>query len=78
MTAVSDDHENLRALVEAGDAMADDLDMLLFGGIELKPTDDGPVTFEAMLHLMQMMALHCDGWRRARGMDGEGEPNGSQ
>jgi hypothetical protein len=61
------------ALVETGDAMVDDLDMLLFGGIELKPTDDGPVTFEAMLHLMQMMALHCDVWRRARGLDGEGE-----
>lgn len=61
------------ALVEAGDAMVDDLDMLLFGGIELKPTDDGPVTFEAMLHLMQMMALHCDAWRQARGLDGKGE-----
>jgi hypothetical protein len=61
------------ALVEAGDAMVDEIGMLIQGGIEVKPASDGPVTFEAMIHMLQMMTLHRDAWRRARGLDGEGE-----
>jgi hypothetical protein len=59
--------------VEAGDAMAEEIGMLIQGGIEVKPASDGPVTFEAMIHMLQMMTLHRDAWRRARGLDGEGE-----
>lgn len=52
-----------REALAASRAMAGDLDMLLAGGIEMKPATDGPVTFEALLMLVQAMTLHRDQYR---------------
>ena len=58
-------------LLATADRMATDVSEMLAGGIEMKPTTDGSVTFEAMLMLLQMLTLHRDEYRRLRGGRGE-------
>lgn len=63
--------ERGRALLAAGHALAEAVEALLVGGIEMKTAPDGPVTFEAMLMLIQMLGATRDQWRA---LVGEQEP----
>jgi hypothetical protein len=58
-----------RAILEAANAMAEAVGDLLAGGVEMKPTTDGPVTFEALVMMLQTLTLQRE---RYRALVGEG------
>lgn len=55
----------LEAVRAAGDALAGSVGELISGGIEMKPVERGPVTFEAVVMLIHMLGVHLDAYRAA-------------